>query len=192
MVDKSIGERELVRMHDLGVPGERLNLVFNHELAQGTAHRLAPRLREMGWHIQLLVDVSTVEGLRAEIDALDIVTVFDHVPAGRALGDPGSAALLDLVRERRSWVKRSGANRITAERTAPYEDAAPLAPALIAANPDLVVWATDWPHPAIAVPQPEDRTLAEMALGWVPDAEMRHRLFVANAERLYGFGPAGL
>lgn len=192
VVDETVTQDELGRMHDLGVRGVRINLVFGGGAALETARRLAPRIREFDWHIQFLVDVSTIEELRQCIETLDITTVFDHfghIPAGSVAANPGFEALLGLLRDGHSWVKLSGAYRITNERTAPYGDITPLARDLIAANPDRVVWATDWPHPAIRVPFPDDTVLARMALEWAPDPATRHKLFVANAERLYGFEP---
>jgi 2-pyrone-4,6-dicarboxylate lactonase len=192
VVGDTISRPELERMHRLGVRGIRINLLFGAGAEFETARRLAPRLRDMGWHIQFLVDISRFGDIRKRVEALAIPTVFDHfghVPASRAAGDPGFNALLELLRDGLSWVKLSGAYRVTSETAAPYGDVAPLASALIAANPDRVVWATDWPHPAIRVPMPDDAVLARMAMGWVPDAATRQRLFVTNAERLYGFEP---
>jgi predicted TIM-barrel fold metal-dependent hydrolase len=97
---------------------------------------------------------------------------------------------LDLVREGSAWVKLSGAYRITGIPRPPYDDVRPFAEALLAANPERVLWATDWPHPAISVPMPNDGDLVDMALGWTTDPDLRRKLFVTNAEQLYGFDTA--
>jgi len=190
VVDRSVSHAELERMHGLGVRGIRINLLFGAGAGWDTARHLAPKLREMGWHIQFLVDVSTIADLRRRVMELAVPTVFDHlghVPVSRGLKDPGFEALLALLKDDLCWVKLSGTYRITGETTAPYRDVAPFARALMQANPDHVVWATDWPHPAIRVPMPDDAVLARMTLDWTADAEMRQKLFVTNAERLYGF-----
>lgn len=192
VVDRSVSQAELERMHGLGVRGIRINLLFGAGAGWDAARHLAPKLREMGWHIQFLVDVSTIADLRREVTELAIPTVFDHLghmPVARGLKDPGFQALLALLKDDLSWVKLSGTYRITGEKTAPFRDVVPFAHALINANPDRVVWATDWPHPAIRVPMPDDAPLARMALEWVADPVMRRKLFVTNAERLYGFEP---
>jgi predicted TIM-barrel fold metal-dependent hydrolase len=78
-----------------------------------------------------------------------VPVVFDHfVGAQGALGleQPGFADFVELIRAGKAYVKISGAYR--ASKLAPdYQDAAPLAKALIAANVDQIIWGTDWPHP---------------------------------------------
>jgi predicted TIM-barrel fold metal-dependent hydrolase len=73
----------------------------------------------------------------------------------------------------------------------------PLAAALVKANPDRLVWATDWPHPEsspgrcvgdIAPPYPvDDGLLLNQLPKWVPDPAIREKILVANPARLYGF-----
>ena len=63
-----------------------------------------------------------------------------------------------------------------------------MAAALVSANPDHLVWGSDWPHPAI--PQqhmPNDGALLDRLVDWVPDAALRQRILVDNPARLYGF-----
>ncbi|MGB3899665.1 MAG: amidohydrolase family protein [Mesorhizobium sp.] len=193
VIDADLPERELLRLHEQGIRGVRINPVFTAGTGFSIARPLADRVRTLGWHLQFLADVSKIADLARAVEALDIPVVFDHmghVPAGKGVADKGFQALLGLVRDGRAWVKLSGAYRITAQRTPPpYGDAAPFAEALIAANPDRVLWASDWPHPSIPVPMPNDGDLVDMALGWAGEAEIRRKLFVTNAERLYGFEP---
>ncbi len=75
---------------------------------------------------------------------------------------------------------------------------APFARALIAANPDRIVWGTDWPHPHAA---PPGKALSEVApfydiyeglalnqlRNWARGAALRHKILVENPARLYGF-----
>ena len=72
-----------------------------------------------------------------------------------------------------------------------YEDAAPLHRALVAANPDRLVWGSDWPHPQIdATVMPNDGRLLNLFLRWTPDAAIRRKILVDNPTRLYGFPAA--
>jgi len=91
----------------------------------------------------------------------------------------------------RSWIRLSGAYRMTQTLgEPPYPDVQPFFDAAIAANPDQVVWATDWPHTSIKVPMPDDRDLLDMTLDWIgPDPALRKSIFVQNSERLYDFQP---
>ena len=70
---------------------------------------------------------------------------------------------------------------------------------LIAANPDRVIWGTDWPHPDSATPpggkptdvspliQIDDARLLNQLAVWAPDPAVRARILVDNPARLYGF-----
>ena len=93
----------------------------------------------------------------------------------------------------------SGAYRAQLGGQPDYSLVAPLAKALVAANPDRIVWGTDWPHPdsyliptrkttdiAPAMPIDGGRVLNLLA-DWVPDAKTRAKILVDNPARLYGF-----
>jgi predicted TIM-barrel fold metal-dependent hydrolase len=127
--------------------------------------------------------------------------VFDHF--GRAMAaagpsQPGFDALLNLVKSGRAYVKISGAYRCS-EKAPDYADVMPLAQALVQANPERIVWGTDWPHPnsdagrgkpltEIAAPFPiDDGLLLNQMAKWVPDADTRKKILVDNPVRLYGF-----
>jgi predicted TIM-barrel fold metal-dependent hydrolase len=152
-------------------------------------------VRDLGWHLQFLADVSQLPGLAPKVEALRLPVVFDHlghVPAGKGIQDPGFQDLLTLLRDGVAWAKLSGAYRSTTTHHPPYRDVAPFAQALIAANPDRVLWGSDWPHPSIPVPMPNDGDLVDMVMDWATDEALRRKLFVTNAEALYGFeGAAG-
>jgi predicted TIM-barrel fold metal-dependent hydrolase len=127
--------------------------------------------------------------------------VIDHMGlAEAALGaqQPGFAALCALVAGGNAWVKLSGVTRIST--AAPdHADAAPIARALIRANPERVVWATDWPHTGAPLPSPDgsppvidyvpldDGRLLDLLAGWCDDAAQFRRVLVDNPTVLYGF-----
>jgi hypothetical protein len=79
---------------------------------------------------------------RGQSNSRHVPLVFDHFAGAQAalgLGQPGFADVLDLVRSGKAYVKISGVYR--ASKAAPdYSDVVPLAKALIAANPDRIVW----------------------------------------------------
>ena len=75
----------------------------------------------------------------------------------------------------------------------------PLARALIAANPDRIVWGTDWPHPdartrpggkptdvAPLLDIDDGRVFNQLPV-WAPDPAIRQKILVTNPARLYGF-----
>ncbi len=88
---------------------------------------------------------------------------------------------------------------IAARTQAPaYADVAPLARALIDANPERILWGSDWPHPHAAAPGSEldaltpfydidDGLALNQLADWAPDAAMRRKILVENPARLYDF-----
>jgi predicted TIM-barrel fold metal-dependent hydrolase len=142
-----------------------------------------------------------ISALKDAFAAAPIPIVFDHFAGARAaLGpdQPGFADVLDLDGSGKAYVKISGAYR--ASTAAPdYADAVALAKALIAANPDRIVWGTDWPHPNSVTPpgskptdvtpllQIDDGRLLNQLPAWAPDVAIREKILVTNPARLYGF-----
>ena len=104
------------------------------------------------------------------------------------------------IRDRsgRAYVKISGAYRVS-DKAPDYPDVIELAKALVAANPDRIVWGTDWPHPDSVTPagkqisdvtplfQIDDGRLLNQLPVWAPDAAVRKKILVDNPARLYGF-----
>jgi predicted TIM-barrel fold metal-dependent hydrolase len=184
-------DAELEALHARGVRGLRLNLIYSGGgVGLGDAEALAARIAPLGWHLQFLVDVSATPDLRRRLARLPVPCVIDHMghlPAAKGVRDAGFRDLLDALAEGRTWVKLSGAYRMTALADPPYDDVRPMAEALIAANPDRLVWGSDWPHPALHVPMPNDGTLLDLLAAWAPDALLRRRILVDNPARLYGF-----
>lgn len=194
VIDWEATDAELAALNEKGVRGIRINLIFNQRESFGIAARLADKVRDLGWHIQFLADVSQIPDLARAIEALRLPVVFDHLghmPTSKGIQQPGFQDLLALLRGGIAWAKLSGTYRSTMRSLPPYSDVAPFAAALIAANPDRVLWGSDWPHPAISVPMPNDGDLVDMMMDWVTDKTLRQKLFVTNAEALYGFEPAG-
>jgi len=204
VIDDGTSDAELDEMHVQGARGIRLNLATAGQtdpvVARALFERAAERLEPRGWHIQIYTQLSVIEGLADMVRSAPVPVVFDHFGAASAtLGvrQPGFDALLDMVREGSAHVKISAAYRIS-DQVPGYADVAPLAQALVRANPDRIVWGTDWPHPG---PRPPDRPLSvitqpyaidngrmlSLLETWVPEPDVRQRILVDTPARLYDF-----
>ena len=86
---------------------------------------------------------------------------FAYQPAKAGVKAPGFQALLGLMRDGNTWMKISGANRVSATDLPPYDDVTPMAHALIEAAPERIMWGTDWPHPNKYVVNPNDGDLVD-------------------------------
>ncbi len=191
MVDEGFTDDDFRDLHDGGVRGVRMS--FARHLAGppdfAKIRRIADMIRPMGWHLVLYLEAEDVVEHAAELRALRVPIVIDHMARVKPVDGVEQEAfrlLLGLVGDDGFWVKVSGAERLSAT-TAPYLDLVPFAQALIAAAPDRVLWGTDWPHPNIAGPMPNDGDLVDLLALYAPDAETRRRILVDNPARLYGF-----
>lgn len=198
VIDETTPESALDDMHRLGVRGVRLNLISRGipadqvaDTLRATAARVAPR----GWHVQIFVSPQAVQELAPVIRDIPVPVVVDHmghVDASLGVNQPGLNALRDLLAGGHCWAKLSGANRVSREETG-FRDALPIMRALVAANPDHLVWGSDWPHigqstPDTVIYNPYDNTDLLRLLGEAtPDDATRHRILVANPAKLYGW-----
>jgi predicted TIM-barrel fold metal-dependent hydrolase len=204
VIDDKTTAAVLKEMHQAGIRGVRVNLETGGETDPDVSRRnlaaAVKRVAPLGWHVQVYTRLSVVEAVHDDVMKSDVPIVFDHFGGAQAAGgveQPGFAALLALIRAGKAYVKVSGHYRSSTKAPA-FDDVAPLARALIAANPDRIVWGTDWPHPHHAEPGKElseitasfdiDDGLALAQLPrWAPTAATRRKILVDNPARLYDF-----
>jgi predicted TIM-barrel fold metal-dependent hydrolase len=204
VIDAATSNAALDEMHRAGIRGVRVNLATAGESDPAQARRdlaaAVARVRPLGWHVQVYTELSVIAALQEELSQLGVPVVFDHFGGATAAGgveQPGFAALLALVRAGHAYVKLSAAYR-SSDKAPAYDDMAPLARALLAANPDRVLWGSDWPHPHAASPgaAPDDiapfydiddgLALNQLRL-WAPSAATRRKILTDNPARLYDF-----
>ena len=189
VVGPGVRDRELEAMHAAGVRGLRINISFpGGGLSCDDMEVLAARIAPLGWHLQFLVDGRELPGLLPRMRKLPCPGVLDHMghlPAALGFDHPGFQAVRELAAHHGWWVKLSGAYRLSADDDG-FKDVTPIARGLIAAAPDRMVWASDWPHVAMAR-VPDTGKLRNLLLEWAPDEAVRNRILVDNPARLYGF-----
>ena len=192
VVEENIEVAELERMHGLGVRGVRINLLYKYKNGieiSDVVRKLAAKIAPFCWHLQMLVDISEISDLNI-LDQLPVAVVFDHMghmPASIGVNHPGFKKMIKMMEQEKAWVKLSGPYRTTCQKDFPYEDTTIFAQTIVAANPEQVVWATDWPHPFISVPMPNDGDLLDLLTTWVPNPQARERILVHNPAKLYDF-----
>ena len=190
VVPPDIDEASLRALHAQGARGVRINLIYaGGNVDLGAAAAISSRIVDLGWHLQVLADVSAIPDLVPELARLPVPVVFDHfghMPARNGVADKGFAAMLEMLRRGNTWVKISGAYRLS-DAGLPYADVRPLCEALFQANPDRLIWGTDWPHTVTAA-MPNDGDLVDLICEWLSDEALVEKVLVKNPERLYGFG----
>ncbi len=190
VVDDSVSLAELKELTEAGVVGCRVNLLFQSNTAPINLRVLSRKISAVGWHLQILADVSTFPDLEKTVRSLRVPVVLDHMGhmvSQKSVKDPGFQQLLRLLGDGLAWVKLSGAYRLTDGHHPDYSDVDDIVNALIHTNPDQLVWGSDWPHPQVPHAMPNDTQLLNLVAKWVPDASLRNRILVDNPEQLYGF-----
>jgi predicted TIM-barrel fold metal-dependent hydrolase len=203
VIDDKTPQTALDEMDRAGIRGIRINLetVGQADPAVGRERFQAAveRIKGRNWHIEIYTRLSVIEGMRDQLMAASVPLVFDHFGGAQAaLGSrqAGFEILLNLVRSGKAYVKVSAPYRSSTQGPN-YPDVAELAKALIAANPQRVLWGTDWPHPAQVVGRKatditplyriDDGLVFNQLAVWARDPEQRKTILVENPAKLYGF-----
>lgn len=196
----TVTAEELRKLDHAGIRGVRVNLETAGEhdpaVAVTALRKAAGRVHELGWHVQTYASLEMIASLYDHLLALPAPIVVDHFGRARRSAQPGFDALLALVGSGKAYVKISAAYRIGSDPD--YANAEEVAQSLIAANPDRVVWGTDWPHPgmsgqprspdAVEAFRPEDNGRALNRLfEWAANDIKLRKILVDNPARLYGF-----
>ncbi len=152
VIDDATPDHALEEMHALGVCGIRLNLatgpVPDATAIPGQLRRAAARIAGLGWHLQVLARGTRLQAAVATVPSLGVPVVFDHMAGADTspgAGQTGFEAAFRLFCDGRCWIKLSGADHVASRREMP-EEALPIMRRLIDANPDRLVWGSDWPH----------------------------------------------
>jgi predicted TIM-barrel fold metal-dependent hydrolase len=147
---------------------------------------LAPRLRHHGLHLQLLTDSRLLSGIAPFLREAGMPVVLDHMgraPAALGADHAGIDAMCALLDEGWLWVKLSGAANISQQPG--WDDAGAVHRRLLAANPERLVWGSDWPHTRSHGPTVRTEALWQRFLAWTPDAAERRRVLQENPSALY-------
>ncbi|MGI9607176.1 MAG: amidohydrolase family protein [Acidimicrobiales bacterium] len=188
----SISDDELSALDAAGVRGVRLNTdnLGGMPISFDEIPALCERIGPLGWHIEFLFPGSHIIDLLPVFDSLTVpmsIGHFAYQPAAAGVQAAGFQALLELMRAGNTWMKISGANRVSETDLPPYDDVLPMAHALIEAAPDRLMWGTDWPHPNKYEVNPNDGDLVDALGEWVTDDTLRQKILVDTPSKLYRF-----
>nr|CAD6601953.1 amidohydrolase [arsenite-oxidising bacterium NT-25] len=174
-----------------GFRGLRFNYMSHlaHGADEAQLRALAPKLADLGWHLQIHMEDQLIEPMSPVLASLPVPVVIDHmgrIDASRGRNQPQFEALLRLLDHDYVWCKVSGSERAS-RQDPPYADATPFARELVEHFSDRVVWGTDWPHPNYRAAPPDDGDLFDLLPQIAPTADLMRALLVDNPARLYGF-----
>ena len=198
-IDDKTTKDELQKLHDGGIRGVRFNLLDRPRgnVKLDVLDRCVERAIELGWSVDLHIDMKNLLDQEKRIRAMPVPVVIDHiarVKPAEGLQQAGFQLLLDLLRLKNVWVKVSGADKICNTQVhsyfgLPFAEVIPFARAVIAARPDRIIWGTDWPHSNNFTPghTPNDGDLVDLLAAFASDEQTRKKILVENPAALYGF-----
>lgn len=183
-------ERELERLNMRGVRGVRINARAAGGLDVNQMIPLATRIAHLGWHIEIAINPDEIFDLTDTFAKLPCPIVFDHMAYLRGdegLRHPAFGCIAKLLESGKAWVKLSGAYIGSRDTTGVYADAVPVAQAFVRLAADRMLWGSDWPHPTIRDPKPDDSLLLDLLEIFCPTRETQINILVNNPASLYGF-----
>ncbi len=100
VIDPDAPERERRALAEAGVVGLRLNVLYGGGIGFARLKDYAALCREMGWHLQFLIDARELPALAGTLGRLPVPFLVDHMghfPTTRGVADPGFQTLLAPV-----------------------------------------------------------------------------------------------
>jgi D-galactarolactone isomerase len=190
VVDDTVADVELKRMHGQGARGIRFNLAQAGATTPEMIEPLAKRVNELGWHIQINAPTAKIVEIIPILERVPSPIVFDHlahIPEPEGVNHPLFGQIRALLDKGRTWVKLSGAYQDTKVGPPTYADSTAVAQTYVKAAPERLVWGSDWPHPGERDNKPDDAILFDLLLDWAPNEAVRHRILVENPAVLYDY-----
>ena len=190
VVNDTVSDAELKRMHEQGARGIRFNFAPAGATTPEMIEPLSKRVNELGWHIQINAPPAKIIEIMPILEKVPTPIVFDHlahIPEPEGVNHPLFAQVRALLDKGKTWVKLSGAYADTKVGPPTYADSTAVAQAYAKAAPERCVWGSDWPHPGEREKKPDDAVLFDLLLVWAPDEKVRHGILVENPAMLYDY-----
>jgi predicted TIM-barrel fold metal-dependent hydrolase len=146
---------------------------------------LAPSLAAAGLHAELWTDCKVLPDIATTIRALPLSIVIDHMggfDASAGIDDAGFRCLLALVESGKVWVKLCAYRNLLAAPL--FEVGRPFHEALLEANPQRLLWGSDWPHLRVT-PVPDAARMLQIFKDWTASEALIEQILVTNAAALY-------
>jgi predicted TIM-barrel fold metal-dependent hydrolase len=205
----------LRQFHDAGVRGVRFSAkdgLIYPEIVDAV-EKYAVIAKSQDWVLQLRIPLKAFIHLHNIVPTLRVRVVVDHFAypqVGSKTNNtrntidpyltPGFAEVIDLVRQKKLFVKISGPY-LNSNSAPYYEDMRVLTQMLIVNGPDMVLYGSDWPHTSnkegnaavggrlnpAEYKKIDDGKVVESYLEWAESKAQVQRLFVDNPRRLWGW-----
>jgi 2-pyrone-4,6-dicarboxylate lactonase len=190
-VTPQVTNRELARMHEVGVRGVRFNYVKRlvDPKPDDYYREIIAKIAPLGWHVVLYFEPADLAEKKDFFASLGVPLVIDHMgrpDVSKPLNNPEFAAFVNFARVTPDvFIKVSCPDRLTASGSPLYADVVPFAKTIVDEFSDHVLWGTDWPHPNMKKEMPDDGILVDYVPSIATTAMLQQKLLVTNPTTLY-------
>lgn len=188
VIDGATPEVEIARLSAAGVRGARIMDLPGGAAGFDQIAGVDARCADAGWVMAVQMDGGRLLDRIPALEALQSEWIFDH--HGKFFDGVTEAqvgAVLRLIDRGNCYFKFAACYESSREGW-PFDDIARVARRVAEHAPERVIWGTNWPHnqAKTAAEYPDDGALADLVLGWLPDAA-RQQVLVDTPARLYRF-----
>jgi len=179
---------QLQAMHRRGVRGVRLNTLPTDGPSLDQLPALEQLVGPLNWHIQILLRPDDLLASFEQLAHATVPIVLDHFASfSPGTGEEAFDALFHLAAKKNLWIKLSAPYLFSACTDQDLAYYARFVDKALHVMPDRLLWASDWPHPALKNKAIGTRQLKGMLERWVPCERLRTQIGTENPKKLYGF-----
>lgn len=192
VVPPDTDDKTLEVMHAQGIRGIRITVngprsqMFPGSLDFNDLRAWAPRLKAMGWHLQIWARCEYLVAEASEITGYGIPVVLDHMgyfEPDKGVADSAFQSLLGAIQDGDWWVKMTPIRLTKTDPT--YASVRPFHDALVERFPERLLFGSDWPYISLDTNPPDPGKLVDLFDAWAPDATIRQKVFVDNPQKFY-------
>lgn len=193
--EPTVSDLELERLHADGFRAIRVTETgprakqYAGSVDFADLQRLAPRLKELGWHAQVWANCEQILREGTRLASYDMPIVFDHMgyfEVGDGVQGSTFRSFLSLLATGDFWAKLSPIRLSKTDAT--YASVRPFHERVLEAIPDRALFGCDWPYLSMPADSARTRRLVDLFDEWTPDEGLRNKVFVHNPQRLFRRG----
>ncbi|WP_454840270.1 amidohydrolase family protein [Pseudomonas hormoni] len=190
IIDDTTTDAQLQALHDGGLRGIRFNLMGHLPGARDPQklRALAERVAPFGWHVLVHGELPVLLPFLQAWRDLKTPLVIDHM-ARPDLTGPVDPTLIHELRAELShanrWIKLSGIDRAMQGLPGPWPQALDQVRTLLECAPQRAIWGSDWPHPNIKGPVPDEAQLLDFITQVCDSPALQQAVLIDNPARLY-------
>jgi 2-pyrone-4,6-dicarboxylate lactonase len=189
ILDDSVSDAELLRLHEAGMRGVRFNFVRQFKMAPSPESfaRSLERIRPYGWYAKLFIGADELPDYIDMFRTITTPILIDHM-ARTPPGHPARHVVLEMLKRENVWMLLGNGHRMSTQAQG-WDDVVPFGRELYETAPDRCIFGTDWPHTHSQKEGggPEEDALIGLLYRFLPDEKARRAVLVDNPARLHGF-----